>query len=223
MCGTREGGTREGGTGVCGTRKWACVRWLGALCLRARGLRVQARPCCTGCVCQRQPMLPCAHSSPGTGRAVPSLSRHGLSTLPPGPCAGRCCPLQPAASAAVPAGAASRARLLLPGALHPTQFPPDHGQGLRAAPRSPSSTSPPPLHRIGGSKHHQRRQHPSKHHTALLPSADGAAQTRADPRVPWLVPVWMSLTPSLDRQGWTDAAATAEARKQPAAEQGRAG
>ena len=58
---------------------------------------------------------------------------------------------------------------------------------------------------------------------ALLPSAEDAAQQRADPRAPWPVPAWVSLSPALASQGWKDAAVTAGAQEQPAVEEGRAG
>lgn len=105
---------------------------------RVRGLCVRARPCCSGCGCRQPPGLP---PSP------PRLSRGGQSAAPPGGGGGRSrargaaalCSRQPARSPA-------RARLLLTRGLQPTQSPPHHGQGLRAA-LAPSSTLPPPLQR----------------------------------------------------------------------------
>lgn len=232
------------GTGVCGhvCGHGCAVTALvhvhaSALCagtaLRLDG-RVPARCRCAWAFSRRG--CPCAHASSRTHRALPSLSRHRQAARPspggwpreervpvwPVLSVGRCCPLPPAAGATRGPGLQhprqSSFSLAWGGPLHPTQPRPGHGQGLRLA---------VPLH--GGSKHHQRQQHPwlqtsslcSQHPPALLSSAEEAVQQRSDPREPWPVPVWVSLT--LEGQGWMDAAATAGAQEQPAVEEGRAG
>lgn len=156
--GTRDAGQhRHTGPGTAARGVWhtgvrarvrACVCWHGTLCLRVRGLRVQARARCTASVCQQLPRLPPCPRKPTHRQSPPqpvaTWAQRGPSRAVP--CAGRCCPLQPAASAAAPPGAAARHGCFpraAAGLLSHT-IP----SGPRAGPESsssPSSTPPPPL------------------------------------------------------------------------------